>query len=121
MTASAPSGIRGALVVVIKGVHSAIFFGLLTSLLVFLQRGIVGRADRAAALSGAAVAAEALIFCGNGRRCPLTAVVERIGAERGSVTDIYLPRPIAMHIFELTAPLFVLGIALNARTLIAGR
>jgi hypothetical protein len=70
MTASAPSGIRGALVV-IKGVHPV--------------------------------------------------MVERIGAERGSVTDVYLPRPIAMHIFELTAPLFVLGIALNARTLIAGR
>jgi len=37
------------------------------------------------------VATESLIFAGNGFRCPLTRIAERLGAERGSVTDIYLP------------------------------
>src|ERR1700738_5180292 len=64
----------------IKAAHSATFFGLLASLLVFAQRGVAGRSDRLAALTGATVAAEALVFLGNGRRCPLTDVVESLGA-----------------------------------------
>ena len=37
------------------------------------------------------IAAESLVFVANGFRCPLTDVAESLGAEHGSVTDIYLP------------------------------
>ena len=108
---------RTAAITAIKAVHSAIFLALLGSLLVFAQRGATGRSDRIAAVTGSLVALEALVFCGNGRRCPLTDAVESLGAEKGSVTDIFLPSFIAKRIFTVTAPLFTLSIALHARNL----
>ena len=105
---------RGATLGAIKLVHSTIFFTMLASLLVFVQRGLAGRSDRLALVSGLLVSGEALIFCGNGRRCPLRQLAEAVGEDRGSVTDLFLPRWIAEHIFEITAPIFALGIALQA-------
>ena len=104
-------------IVAIKAAHSAIFFGLLASLFVFAQRGAAGRSDRLAAITGSVVAVEALVFLGNGRRCPLTDAVESLGAAKGSVTDIFLPPFIAGRIFTVTAPLFGLSLVLHARNL----
>lgn len=72
------------------------------------------------------VAAESLIFAGNGFRCPLTQVAERLGAERlgaerGSVTDIYLPRWFAHNLPAIHVPLIGLAVCLHARNLRAGR
>ena len=61
------------------------------------------------------MAIEALVFCGNGRRCPLTDVAESLGAAKGSVTDIFLPSFVASRIFTVMAPLFGLSLALHAR------
>ena len=61
------------------------------------------------------MAVEALVFLGNGRRCPLTDVVESLGAAKGSVTDIFLPSFLASRLFTVTAPLFGLSLALHAR------
>ena len=49
------------------------------------------RSDRVAIAAGV-VGSGSPAFAANGFRCPLTQVAERIDAERGSVTDIYLPR-----------------------------
>lgn len=57
-----------------------------------LYAGAARRTGRGAALAGAAVAGESLIFAANGFRCPLTQVAEKIGAADGSVTDNWLPR-----------------------------
>ena len=110
-----PGRRRQIAVVAIKATHSAIFFGLLASLLVFGQRGVARRSDRLAAITGSVVAVEALVFCGNGRRCPLTDAVESLGAAKGSVTDIFLPSFIASRIFTVTAPLFGLSLAMHVR------
>ena len=113
-----PGRRRQIAIVAIKATHSAIFLGLLASLLVFAQRGVAGRSDRLAAITGSVVAVEALVFLGNGRRCPLTDAVESLGATKGSVTDIFLPSFIASRIFTVTAPLFGLSLALHARNLL---
>ena len=113
-----PGRRREIAIVAIKAAHSAIFLGLLASLLVFAQRGVAGHSDRVAALTGATVAVEALVFLGNGRRCPLTDAAESLGATKGSVTDIFLPSFIASRIFTVTAPLFGLSLALHARNLV---
>ena len=112
---------RQIAIVAIKAAHSAIFLSLLASLLVFAQRGVAGRSDRLAAITGSVVAVEALVFCGNGRRCPLTDAVESLGAAKGSVTDIFLPSFIASRIFTVTAPLFGLSLVLHARNLLRSR
>jgi hypothetical protein len=54
------------------------------------------------------VAGECLVFAGNGFRCPLTGLAEAAGAERGSVTDIYLPRWFARNLPAIHVPLLIL-------------
>lgn len=53
----------------------------------------------------------------NGFRCPLTQIAERAGAERGSVTDIYLPRWFAHNLPAIHVPLIVLAGYLHTRNL----
>jgi hypothetical protein len=103
--------------VAIKASHSAIFFALAGALVDFFWSGVRGRSDRRAALAGIAVSAEALIFAANGFRCPLTSIAEDLGAESGSVSDIYLPRPIGENLPYITGPVFAIGGLLHARNL----
>ncbi len=57
------------------------------------------------------------MFAANGFRCPLTELAERYGAERGSVTDIYLPRWFAQNIPAIHTPLLALMTYLHVRNL----
>jgi beta-lactamase family protein len=50
-------------------------------------------------------------------RCPLQQVAERVGAERGSVTDIYLPRWFAHNLPAIHVPLILLAGYLHGRNL----
>lgn len=68
-------------------------------------------------IAGARVVGEALVFAANGFGCPLTELAERYGAERGSVTDIYLPRSFAQNIPAIHTPLLVLMTYLHVRNL----
>jgi len=72
-------------------IHTAIWFSIEACMVYVLYAGFAGRSDRRVGIAAGVVAAESLIFVGNGCRCPLTSVAERLGIERGSVTDLYLP------------------------------
>jgi uncharacterized protein YndB with AHSA1/START domain len=63
------------------------------------------------------VGGETLIFAANGLRCPLTQVAERAGAERGSVTDIYLPHWFARNLPAIHVPLILLAGYLHGQNL----
>ena len=78
--------------------------------------GLVGRRDRTVALAAAAVGAEAAVFCGNGRVCPLTPLTERLGADHGQVTDIFLPDRVARTIPIWSSAVIVLAALLHARS-----
>jgi hypothetical protein len=78
----------------IKAIHTLAWFSIEGCMVYVLYAGFAGRSDRRAGIAAAVVAAETLIFARNGFRCPLTQVAERLGAERGSVTDNRLPAPI---------------------------
>jgi hypothetical protein len=82
-----------------------------------LYAGLVGRTDKRVGIAGAIVAGETLVFAGNGFRCPLTGLAERYGAQRGSVTDIYLPKWFAHNMPAIHTPLLVLMTYLHARNL----
>jgi hypothetical protein len=116
-TGGVPSGWRRAGLVAVKGVHTGIFAAVSGAILYLLTSGLRGRSDRRAGLAGAVVAAEVLIFTGNGWRCPLTGLAEDLGAEDGSVTDIYLPPAVASHIPHITIPLVTVAILAHARNL----
>jgi len=46
----------------------------------------------------------------NRGRCPLTQLVEAMGAENGRVSDIFLPRWLADRIPQLVGPQLVIGL-----------
>ena len=82
-----------------------------------LWAGFRRRSGRRAAIAAGVVASESLVFAANGFRCPLTQVAERVGAERGSVTDIYLPRWFAHNLPAIHVPLIMLAAYLHGRNL----
>ena len=93
---------------VVKAVHTAIWFTVEAAVVYLLVSGVVGRSGRRQAIAACVVAAETAVFLGNGARCPLTTVAESLGAERGSVTDIYLPRSVARSLPVVHAPVLAL-------------
>ena len=101
----------------VKAIHTLAWFSIETCMAYVLYAGFARRSDRRAGIAAAVVAAESLIFAGNGFRCPLTQVAERLGAERSSVTDIYLPRWFARNLPAIHVPLIGLAGFLHARNL----
>jgi hypothetical protein len=63
------------------------------------------------------VGGESALFAANGFRCPLTDVAESLGAERGSVTDMYRPKWLAHWLPAIQVPLLALAVFLHARNL----
>jgi hypothetical protein len=105
---------RTVALVGVKVVHTLAFFSIGSSLGYFAYSAVTKQSDRRAAIAGAVVTGEALIYAGNGWRCPLTGLAERLGATPGPVSDIYLPRWLASHIAEIAGPIFVISILLHA-------
>ena len=101
----------------IKLIHTLVWFSIESCMVYVLWAGFRRRSDRRAAIAAGVVAGESLVFAGNGFRCPLTQVAERAGAERGSVTDIYLPRWFARNLPAIHVPLILLAAYLHTRNL----
>jgi hypothetical protein len=101
----------------IKAIHTLAWFSIEACMVYVLYAGFAGQSDRRAGIAAGVVAAESLIFAGNGFRCPLTQIAERLGAERGSVTDIYLPRWFARNLPAIHVPLIGLAAFLHVRNL----
>ena len=105
----------------VRAVHSAIFLAELAAILWLVITGIVGRRDRTVAVAGVLVAAEAAVFVANDGVCPLTPLAERMGAGRGSVSDIFLPDLIARTIPVWSSALVAVGVGLHLRNLASDR
>jgi hypothetical protein len=103
--------IESPIIVAVKSLHTLIFLSLLGCVLHVTYSGIRGRITHGTRIAMAAVSAEALIFGWSGRRCPLTIMVEDLGAEHGQVTDIFLPNRIARNIFGISTTLLGIGAA----------
>jgi hypothetical protein len=111
-----PHGSQAALQA-IKAIHTLAWFSIETCMAYMLYAGFARRSDRRAGIAAAVVGAETVIFAGNGFRCPLTQVAEHLSIERGSVTDIYLPRWFARNLPAIHVPLIALAGFLHARNL----
>ena len=100
----------------IKSVHTAVFLVELGAIGWLVWSGLLGRRDRSVALAAAAVGAEAAVFLANDHVCPLTPMAEQLGAARGSVSDIFLPEPVARTIPAWSTALVLLAVVLHARS-----
>lgn len=103
--------------VAVKVVHTLAWFSIESCMVYLLYAGFVRRTDRRAAVAAAVVSGESLVFAANGFRCPLTAVAESLGAEDGSVTDIFLPHWFARNLPAIHVPLILLAVFLHGRNL----
>jgi hypothetical protein len=77
----------------VKAIHTLAWFSIEACMTYVLYAAFARRSDRRAGIAAGVVAAETLIFAGNGFRCPLTQAAERLGAERG-LRHRHLPAPV---------------------------
>jgi hypothetical protein len=110
-----------AALVGIKAFHTVAWFSIESCMIYLLYAGLRKQSDRRAAIAAAVVGAESLIFAANGFRCPLANLAEQFGAERGSVTDIFLPRWFAHNLPAIHVPLLLLAVFLHLRNLRSDR
>ena len=99
-----------------KGLHTAIFASMTVALGILVWDGVRQRPGRRSLLAGSLIVAEAAVYVSNDQVCPLTPLAEEIGAERGSVADIFLPDWIARRIPIIGSTALVLGVVLNLRS-----
>ena len=101
----------------IKVIHAAAFLVIAASGQVVFWDGVLARPSRRTGVAGAIVLADSAVFAANGFVCPLTPLAERLGARRGSVSDIFLPDVVARNLTWITGLLMAAGLALNGRAL----
>jgi hypothetical protein len=105
----------------VKTAHTAVFVVMLSSILWLAISGLLRRRDRTVAAAAGLVAIEAAVFVANDGVCPLTPLTERLGATRGSVSDIFLPDPVARTIPIWATALVVAGVSFHVRSALSGR
>jgi hypothetical protein len=101
---------RSGAIVGVKLVHSAIFFLNSAAILHIFVAGVRGRPSRWTRSALAVAFTEVAVFVANRGRCPLTDLVEYLGAESGRVSDIFLPRWFADRIPQLCGPPLLIGV-----------
>jgi len=79
----------------IKAVNTAIYAVMVAAIFCVLHCGVSGTLNGLLAVSLGLVALEGVVFSGNGRRCPFTALAQRYGDPKGYVGDIFLPLRLA--------------------------
>lgn len=104
----------------LKLVHTVVFFYMCACLGYILYAGISRDFGWLLGVAVASLIGEGITLMLNHGRCPLTTLAEKRGAEKGSVTDLYLPGFIARNTFKYSTILLGGEIALLAVRYIAG-
>jgi hypothetical protein len=112
-----PVPLHRSLYIGVKAVHSVAFWILQSAIFYLMYKAVRGESDRKAAAAAVLVGGECAIYAGNGFRCPLTGLAEDLGAESGSVTDIFLPDWLARNIANIYAPMYFVALGLHAHNL----
>ncbi len=102
-------------VAAIKTAHSAVFLVELGAIGWLVYTGFRGRRDRTVVLAAGLVGIEVAVFLANKGVCPMTTMVERRGDAHGSVSDIFLPAPVARTIPIWSSALLGLAALLHIR------
>jgi hypothetical protein len=110
-----PVPARPAALSAVKGIHTAIFASVAACILVFLADGVSGRPGRRGVTAMAIALAESAVYASNNQVCPLTPLAEELGAERGSVVDIFLPDWASRRIPLVGGSALLLALVLNLR------
>lgn len=98
----------------VRAVHTAIYLVMATSTFVLVYAGITGRTGVWLWSALGLLTIEAVVFGGNGMRCPLTDVAVKYGAEKGYAFDTFLPERATRYTFQFFTSVMVLGLVLLA-------
>jgi hypothetical protein len=96
----------------VKLVHTLIFWLLSACVLYALFCGVADRITPWTWVAVGLVLLESFVLAVSGWTCPLTILTERLGAVRGSVTDIFLPKWFADRIFPICGTTYVAALVL---------
>ena len=107
-------------VFIVKFVHSLIFWFQLACLIYILYAIIFRAFNFFLIIPIAAIVLNGIALLLNNGRCPFTNLAEKYGAEKGSVTDLFLPDCVARNIFRFCTPFFVLEMIALAIRYFAG-
>jgi len=113
IAARIPPRLRPSALVAIRAVHTAAFALIAGCILVFARDGIVRRPGHRAMVTSGIAFAEVLVYASNNQVCPLTPLAEQLGADSGTVTDLYLPRSISERIPLLGGSALIVGLAFH--------
>jgi hypothetical protein len=116
-----PPGWRGATLTFIKAFHTLIFATIGATIVLFVWDGLRDRPRRRTGYAMGVALAEAAVYVSNNQVCPLTPLAEDLGADSGSVVDIFLPGAVARRIPVVSVTALALGLALNLRALLRRR
>jgi hypothetical protein len=105
-----PERHRPTAVRAIRSVHTAAFALIAGCILVFTWDAIRGRGGKRSQVAAGIAITETVIYGSNNQVCPLTPLAEELGAESGTVTDIYLPRAVSVRIPLLGGSALALGL-----------
>ena len=94
----------------VKLVHTVTFWLLSACVLYVLFSGVADHITMWTWVAVGLVILESVVLAASGWTCPLTILAERLGAVRGSVSDIFLPKWFADRIFPICGTTF--GVAL---------
>ncbi len=94
----------------VKVIHTLIFWILSACVLYALFSGVSGSITTWTWVAVGLVLLESVVLAASGWTCPLTILTERLGAVRGSVTDLFLPQWFADRIFPICGTMY--GVAL---------
>jgi hypothetical protein len=97
------------LLTAIKILHTLVVVVMFTAILFLLYSGITGQLSKWTTIAFVVISIEVVIYVGNGFRCPLTKMAERLTPAGHPVFDILLPRWMADRIVVVSTPL--LGMA----------
>jgi hypothetical protein len=105
----------------IKAIHTALFVVIAAAIGLFVWDGLAGRPRRRSLYALGVALAETAVYVSNNQVCPLTPVAEELGAERGSVVDMFLPAWAARRIPLVASVALLGGVVLNARAALGHR
>ena len=96
----------------IRLLHTTIYLIMVAAIALMLVAGITGYQGLWLWISIGLVAAEGLVFFGNGMRCPLTSLAVRHGATKGHAFDTFLPEKWTRFTFRCFGTPALLGLLL---------
>jgi hypothetical protein len=96
----------------IRLTHTFVFWVLSACVAYALFSGVTNRITTWTWVAVALLMVESVVLSVSRWTCPLTLLAERLGAERGSVADIFLPKWCADRIFPVCGTTFVVALIL---------